>query len=226
MKKSLKCFPVLMALSMMLTLAGCTVAAKPEPASAVTASQGSEQTAAPAESSTVHTSEEISSSDSTTSLVVYFSWSGNTQQMAQWIADESSSDLYRVAPKEAYGEDFDSCADRAKNELDNGIRPELADLMDDLTMAQYETIYAGFPIWWYDLPMAMTAFLEQYDLSGKTIIPFFSHNGSAAGAAAPDTLTEICPGATVLTNKTLSLSGSQVKDSETQIREWVGELKE
>lgn len=141
------------------------------------------------------------------------------------FADESGSDLYRVTPKEAYSEDFDSCADRAKNELDNGIRPEISALMDAETMAQYGTVYVGFPIWWYDLPMAMTAFLENYDLSGKTIIPFFSHNGSSSGASAPDTLEEICMGATVLSDSTLSISGDSVESSEEQIREWVGGLK-
>lgn len=93
-------------------------------------------------------------------------------------------------------------------------------------MEQYDTIYVGFPIWWYDLPMAMTAFLENYDLSGKTIIPFFSHNGSSSGASSVDTLSQICTGATVLTEKALSISGNSVESAEIQVREWVATAKE
>lgn len=59
-------------------------------------------------------------------LVAYFSWSGNVQQMAGWVSEETGGDIFRIVPAEKYGEDFDTCADRAKNELDNGIRPELA----------------------------------------------------------------------------------------------------
>lgn len=72
----------------------------------------------------------------------------------------------------------------------------------------------------------MTSFLENYYLSGKTIVPFFSHNGSSSGASAPDTLTKICTGAIVFTDEALSLSGSEVETSETQIRDWVGSVKQ
>lgn len=69
-------------------------------------------------------------SDDSNVLVAYFSWSGNGQQMARWISEETGGDLFRIVPTEPYGEDFDSCADRAKNELDNGIRPELSEHID------------------------------------------------------------------------------------------------
>ena len=80
-------------------------------------------------------------------LVAYFSWSGNGQQMAKWISEETGGELFRIVPSEAYGEDFDSCADRAKNELDHGIRPELSEHIDAGIMAQYDVIYLGFPVW-------------------------------------------------------------------------------
>ena len=97
-------------------------------------------------------------------LVVYFSWSGNLQQMARWTAEETGGDLFRIVPAESYGEDYGACADRAKNELDNGIRPELSAHIDVETMAKYDTVYLGFPVWWYDLPMPVWSFLEEYDL--------------------------------------------------------------
>ena len=157
-------------------------------------------------------------------LVAYFSWSGNGQQMANWISEETGGELFRIVPSESYGEDFDSCADRAKNELDNEIRPELSEHIDAETMAQYDVIYLGFPVWWYDLPMPVWTFLEEYDLSGKTVIPFFSHNGSSNGANSVKRVAELADGATVLTENALSLRGSNVSGSEQEVKEWVKDI--
>lgn len=157
-------------------------------------------------------------------LVAYFSWSGNGQQMAGWISEETGGELFRIVPSESYGEDFDSCADRAKNELDNEIRPELSEHIDAETMARYDVIYLGFPVWWYDLPMPVWTFLEEYDLSGKTVIPFFSHNGSSNGANSVKRVAELADGATVLTENALSLRGSNVSGSEQEVKEWVRDI--
>lgn len=158
-------------------------------------------------------------------LVAYFSWSGNGRQMARWIADETGGDLFRIVTSEAYSDDYNACADRAKNELDNEIRPKLAEHIDADIMAQYDVIYLGFPVWWYDLPMPVWSFLEEYDLSGKTVIPFFSHGGSSNGANSINRVTELAEGATVLADKALSLRGSSVANSEDKVREWVREFK-
>ena len=158
-------------------------------------------------------------------LVAYFSWSGNGQQMARWIADETGGNLFRIVPAESYGEDFDACADRAKNELDNGIRPELSEHIDVGIMAQYDVIYIGFPVWWYDLPMPVWTFLEEYDLSGKTVIPFFSHNGSSNGANSVNRVAELADGATVLTDDALSVRGSSVANSEKEVKDWAAKFK-
>ena len=153
-------------------------------------------------------------------LVAYFSWSGNGQQMAGWISEETGGELFRIVPSESYGEDFDSCADRANNE----IRPELSEHIDAETMARYDVIYLGFPVWWYDLPMPVWTFLEEYDLSGKTVIPFFSHNGSSNGANSVKRVAELADGATVLTENALSLRGSNVSGSEQEVKEWVKDI--
>lgn len=153
-------------------------------------------------------------------LIAYFSWSGNGQQMARWISEETGGELFRIVPEESYGGDYDICADRAKNELDNEIRPELSSHIDVNIMAQYDVIYLGFPVWWYDLPMPVWTFLEEYNLEGKTVIPFFSHNGSANGANSVNRISELAKGADVLSDETLSLRGSDVNDSETEIKEW------
>lgn len=157
-------------------------------------------------------------------LVAYFSWSGNGQQMARWIADEVGADLFRIIPTEAYGDDYSECADRAKNELDNGIRPELSEHIEADVMAQYDTIYLVFPVWWYDLPMPVWTFLEEYDWNGKTIIPCFSHNGSSNGANSVNRVAELAASANVFAENALSIRGSEVSNSETEVREWAKEM--
>lgn len=156
-------------------------------------------------------------------LVAYFSWSGHGKQMADWIAEETGGDLFRILTEEPYGEDFDSVADRAKSELDSGTRPTLSTRIDPEVMANYDVIYLGFPIWWYDLPTPVWTFLEEYDLSGKTIIPFFSHNGSSGGANSLNRLKELASGADVLTDDALSISGGSVSGSERQVKSWAFE---
>ena len=156
-------------------------------------------------------------------LVAYFSWSGNGRQMARWIADETGADIFRIVPKESYGDDYSAVADRAKAEKENGTRPELAEHIDAETMRSYDVIYLGFPIWWYDLPTPVWTFLEEYDFSGKTIIPFFSHAGSSDGANSPARIAELAKGAEVFSDKALSVRGKSVADSEQKVRNWAHE---
>lgn len=153
-------------------------------------------------------------------LVAYFSWSGNGQQLAHWIAEETGGDLFRILTEEPYGEDFDSTAERAQTELNDGARPALSVHIDPKVMAQYDTIYLGFPVWWYDLPTPVWTFLEEYDLSGKTIIPFFSHNGSSDGANSLNRITELANGASVRVEDAFSIRGNRVSGAEKQVKEW------
>lgn len=160
------------------------------------------------------------SKDSKT-LVVYFSWSGHLKQMAHWVADETGGDLVRVLAKDEYPEDYDETTDRAKKELDDGIRPEINVKLTADQMKQYDTVFIGYPVWWYDLPMPMWTFLESVDLKGKTVIPMFSHEGSSDGADSLDTLKKLAKGADVKTDDALSVQGTKVKDSEEEVRDWV-----
>lgn len=153
-------------------------------------------------------------------LVAYFSWSGNGQKMANWIAEETDGDLFRILTDQPYGDDFDSTAERAQRELNAETRPVLSAHIDPEIMEQYDVIYLGFPIWWYDLPTPVWTFLEEYDLSGKTIIPFFSHNGSSNGANSLKRITELAKGATVLTEDALSIQGNSVSGAETEVKNW------
>ncbi|MDE7263367.1 MAG: hypothetical protein K2N64_01720 [Anaeroplasmataceae bacterium] len=154
-------------------------------------------------------------------LVVYFSWSGNTQILANIIAEKRNADLFRIVPEVPYtNEDVFS---RAQEELNNGVRPPLAEHIDHEIMDRYEIIYIGFPVWWYDLPMPVWSFLEEYDFSGKTIVPFFSHNGSSSGASSISTIRRLCPNSTII-ERYLSIRGSNVNSAEADVIQWINNL--
>ena len=123
--------------------------------------------------------------------------------------------------KDEYPESYNDTADRAKKEKDDGVRPEITVSLTVEQMAKYDTVFIGFPVWWYDLPMPMWTFLESVDLSGKTVIPFFSHEGSSDGASSLSTIKTLAKGATVNTDNALSIRGSKVKNSEEDVRGWV-----
>ena len=142
-------------------------------------------------------------------LIVYYSrkgenyWNGsiknlekgNTEIVAEMIADITGGDLFEVDTVKTYAADYYECIDDAKAELREGARPELKAYMDSLDA--YDTIFVGFPNWWGTMPMAMFTFLERYDLSGKRILPFCTNEGSGMGKSESD-LKKICKDAKVL----------------------------
>lgn len=123
---------------------------------------------APAESAPQQ-DERISTSDGKT-LVAYFSWSGNTENMAADIAQQTGADLLKLEPADPYPEDYSATGDRAKIEVDTNARPEIANLPESIS--EYDTILVGYPIWWHTAPMLIGTFLENYDLSGVDVYPF------------------------------------------------------
>ena len=157
----------------------------------------------------------------TSVLVVYFTWSGHLDSMAHWIADETGGDILRVLAKNEYPESYNDTADRAKKEKDDGVRPEITVSLTAEQMAKYDTVFIGFPVWWYDLPMPMWTFLESVDLSGKTVNIFFSHEGTSDGGSALSTIETLAKGATVKSDDALSIRGSKVASAENDVRNWV-----
>ena len=103
---------------------------------------------------------------------------GNTMKLAQIIAEKTASDLFEVKPAKPYPADYDSCIDVAKKELNANARPAI---LEDKDITEYDTIYFGYPIWWGDIPMPLYTFIEAHDWTGKTVIPFCTHEGSGAG---------------------------------------------
>ena len=176
------------------------------------------------QSAAVDQNDEVELTGDANILVVYFSWSGHLDSMAHWIADETGGDIVRVVTKDPYPSDYNETADRAKNEQDEGIHPEITLELTAEELAKYDTVFFGFPVWWYDLPMPMWTFLESVDLSGKTVIPFFSHEGSSSGANSLNTLANLAPGADIRTDDALSIRGGKVDSSESDVRDWVKDL--
>ena len=131
-------------------------------------------------------------------LVAYFSASGVTAKVAENLSDALGADLFEIVPKVRYTKadlDWRDKTSRSTIEMnDPSSRPEIESLRDNV--ADYDTIYMGFPIWWYVAPTIITTCLESYDLAGKTIIPFATSGGSSMGKTNKK-LAPSCPGATL-----------------------------
>ena len=155
-----------MALVLALSLMACGQSAA---GTGQSASDSAGDTVSAAESESDGAGEALGTSDSNV-LVAYFSWSGNTQEMAFYIAQQTGADLYEIVPETPYPEDYNECGDVALAERDNNERPAIAGLPDSLD--QYDTIIIGYPIWWHTAPMIIGTFLESYDLTGKDVYPF------------------------------------------------------
>ena len=109
-------------------------------------------------------------------LVVYFSWSGNTESVANEIQAQTGADMFEIVPAEPYTDDYDTLLDIAQDEQANDARPAIAGTVDHFE--QYDVVYLGYPNWWGDMPMILYTFLDEYDFSGKTIAPFVTSGGS------------------------------------------------
>lgn len=103
-------------------------------------------------------------------LVAYFSWSGNTEEMAAYIAEQTGGDLLEIQPETPYPTDYNECGDVALAERDNNERPAIANLPESVD--EYDAILIGYPIWWHTAPMIIGTFLKSYDLSSKQVYPF------------------------------------------------------
>lgn len=117
--------------------------------------------------------------DGSSVLIAYFSWGGNTRGIAQEIQSQTGADLFEITLVEPYSSDYNTVLDEAQRDQNEQARPELKSHVDN--MEDYDTIILGYPNWWASIPMPIASFLEEYDLSGKTIIPFCSHGGGRFG---------------------------------------------
>lgn len=219
MKKIISLF---MALAMVLSLAACSTNQSP-----------SESTP---EESSLQTNESTPTPSNTNgkNLVVYFSMPdnvddstvvidgetlGNTQYMAYVIQETVGADIFRIEPETPYPTDHDKLVDLAKEEQNDNARPKIKDMIENFDT--YENIFVGYPNWWGDMPMILYSFFDEYDFSGKTIIPFNTHGGSGFSDTI-STIKELEPNAEVLDGK--SISRNDIQDAEQEIVDWVNSL--
>ena len=154
-------------------------------------------------------------------LVAYFSAGGETARLAKTIAEVTGGDLFEIVPEQRYTSadlNWNDKHSRSSVEMnDESSRPAIAGKVAD--MARYDTVLVGFPIWWYQAPRIIEAFLESYDFSGKTVIPFATSGGSGMGKTA-EILKASCPGAAMDNGRRLSS-----RESAASVRKWVESLK-
>lgn len=154
-------------------------------------------------------------------LVAYFSASGVTARAAKVLAEAAEADLYEIKPEVPYtAKDLDWMDKKSRSSVemnDMTSRPEIAGKVAN--MDEYDTIFVGFPIWWYVAPTIINTFLESYDLSGKTVIPFATSGGSTMGKTN-EKLLPSCPGAVLRKGKILN--GML---SENNLKSWLQELE-
>ncbi len=141
---------------------------------------------------------------------------GNTEIAAEMVQKLTGADMFKIEPVTAYSEDYSECIEEAKNDLERKVRPELKAYPDNLEV--YDIIYLGYPNYWGTMPVAVFSLLDKYDLSGKTIKPFCTHEGSGMGRSESD-IKKLCNGAVV--KKGLAIRGANVKNAEKAIKEWI-----
>ena len=117
-------------------------------------------------------------------LVTYFSHSGNTWEIANQIHINVSGNIFEIQSVKPYPFDYDAVVEQAKQELRSDHKTALKTKIENLK--SYDLIFIGFPIWWGTIPAPVKTFLSEYDFSGKTIIPFCTHEGSALGRSVED----------------------------------------
>ena len=140
---------------------------------------------------------------------------GNTMILAEMIAEQTGAELFEIRAATPYPKNYNECTDVAKKEQNANARPALA---EDKDISGYDTIFLGYPCWWGDLPMAVFTFLEAHDFSGKTVVPFCTHEGSGMGRTE-GSLKRTLPGAKFL--KGLVLRGATVQNSRDEARKSV-----
>lgn len=145
---------------------------------------------------------------------------GNTAQMAEWIQQRTGGDLFSIMVTEPYSSDYDECLERAADEKAANARPELGAHIENID--DYDVIFLGFPNWWYTAPMAVFSFIEEYDLSGKTIIPFCAHGTGGIASSVKDITAALPDSAKVL--EPIGVYRSDINSAQPVINEWLDNL--
>lgn len=145
---------------------------------------------------------------------------GNAELIANWIAEETGGDLFSIKTQNKYSSDYDECLNQARKERDNNERPALVGRVNNID--DYDVIFLGFPNWWYTCPMAVFTFVESYDLSGKTIIPFCTHGTGGLLRTIRDLKNLLPENCEVL--EPIGVYRPEVKNSKSKVLDWLRNL--
>lgn len=156
------------------------------------------------------------SSEAENILIAYFSWGGNTQGIAKEIQSQTDADIFEITMVNPYSNNYNKVLDEAQRDQNENARPELSSHVEN--MEQYDTILLGYPNWWASIPMPVASFLEEYDFSGKTIIPFCSHGGGRFGQSLT-AIAKLAPSATM--GEALSVHYSGGSELSDDITNWL-----
>ncbi len=222
-----KIISVFMIIALVFAFAGCSAASNGS-----SKSTSAESTTSKAESKTKNGNQSTNTASGGKSLVVYFSRTGeqygvgviekgNTAIVADMIAEQTGADSFEIKPKEDnYPTSYSELTDYAKDELNDNARPDIKDTVQNFD--SYSTVYLGYPIWWGDMPMICYTFLESYDFSGKTIVPFCTHAGSS-DAGTQSKIQSAVPNADVM--EVLAITGTDAQNDQdsvkSEVKEWL-----
>lgn len=216
-----KAIAILLSLTMILGLAACgnSVSQTEKPSTEDTSVESKADTNS-AESSTDKENTDNQDVQDHKVLVAYFSATGTTKGVAEHIANGLNADIYEIVPEDPYTDadlNYNDNNSRTTIEMnDPNARPAISGSVEN--MEQYDIIFVGYPIWWGEAPRIVSTFMESYDFSGKTIVPFCTSGGSGIGSSASN-LERLTSGATWLDGR--RLNGS---DSQDTVMEWVNSL--
>jgi flavodoxin len=144
---------------------------------------------------------------------------GNTEVIAKKIQQLTGSDMFQIKTVKSYPDDYNETTNVAQEEKRQNARPKLTEKVED--MDSYDVICIGYPNWWGTMPMAVFTFLEAYDFSGKTIVPYCTHEGSGMGSSEHD-IKKLCPNAKVLSG--LAIRGGSVDRADKEVANWLKKL--
>lgn len=173
-------------------------------------------------------------------LIAYFSWAenavqdnidamtspsvsapGNVVQLASWISGETGGDLFSIQVTDPYPADWDGCLNRANKEKSDGTHPALSETLDNIE--EYDTVFLGYPNWWYSCPMAIYSFLDEHDLSGKQVYLFCSHGTGGLASSVKD-ITAALPNGTTVSDNVFHVYQDDTPSAQNDVLDWLKEL--
>ena len=148
-------------------------------------------------------------------LIVYFSWSGNTRAAAEYVREILNTDIFEIIPANRYPSDYSAMLSQYRREKERDTFPRLANNID---ISQYDTIILGYPNWGGDLPWVVKSFLSANNFSGKRIAPLCTHGGGGF-ARSINSIRELCPNSTILEG--FSINGREARNSKNNLQNWL-----